>query len=140
MTRNDDRIRLLLDQTDISKLVVDVGRCVDTKNFESLSRIYAADAVLRTPDGTAKGVDAIIETARRNHEVFEQTQHLVAGTSIELRGDVAIVFANVVAIFVSVAAVPEENRMIGTRYEYDAARTTDGWRFTSMSITPVWTR
>lgn len=140
MTMNVDRIRDLLDYNDISKLVSDVGRCLDTKNFENLSNIYAADAILKTPDGITTGVDALTETARRNHEMYDLTQHLVAGISIELRGDDAAVAANIVAVFVPAAAVPQENRMIGCHYAFDATRTLDGWHFTSMSITPVWTR
>ena len=64
MTTNVDRIRDLLDHNDLSKLATDVGRCVDTKNFDKMSTIFTTDAVLTTPDGTSTGVEAIIGTAR----------------------------------------------------------------------------
>ncbi|WP_169585779.1 nuclear transport factor 2 family protein [Antrihabitans stalactiti] len=140
MATTTDPIKELLDKNDIANLVADIGRFIDSKQFDDLSHVYSVDARLKTPDGVTTGVDAIIQTAQRNHEMFERTQHLVAGVSIDLQVDEAVVDANIVAIFVPAAAVPQDNRIIGIHYAFDALRTADGWRFTRMSITPVWTR
>ncbi|MFI6165485.1 nuclear transport factor 2 family protein [Nocardia sp. NPDC051052] len=140
MTSDADRIQDLLDREELGNLVAEIADCVDRKDFDGLSRVFAADATLETPGGVSTGAAAIVDLARRNHENYAQTQHLVAGTTIALHGDRATVGANVVAVFVPNAGEPAVHRMIGCRYAFDAARTTHGWRFTSQLITPIWDR
>lgn len=139
MTPSADRIQELLDRADLTDLVVGIGRCIDTGDFDGLARIYTADARLELPGTMASGATAVIEAARRGHETFARTQHLIAGTAVELSGDRAGVVANVIAALVAEGAEAEV-RLLGSRYEFAAVRTTDGWRFAEHVITPVWAR
>ncbi len=132
------RNREMLDHHDIAKLVTGVARSLDAKTFDDLAHFYVADAILTTPGGDSAGIGAIIELARNNHEMFAHTQHLVSGIGIDLDGDRATGTANVVAVFVPKADEPSVNRMIGTRYIFDAERGAVGWRFTNLEITPLW--
>jgi SnoaL-like domain len=101
-------------------------------------------ATVRTPGGAAEGRDAVIAQARRNHQPDEPTQHVITDPIVELDGDRAKVRANLVVNFAAPAhrdeslPAPPRKYTLGETYHFDAVRTPEGWRLSSVETKPVW--
>ena len=120
------------DHQQLSALVSRLGRWLDDKTFDDGRALFTDDAEVHTPGGVSKGVGALIEQARRNHMV--PTQHFITNPLIDVDGDKAEVTANLLVVF----AHEEGPRMLGERYDLQAARTPDGWRLSRIQARPVW--
>lgn len=120
------------DHRALSELVGRLGRWLDDGSPGDGRGLFTDDAEVRTPGGTASGLDALVAQARRNHAV--PTQHFITDPLIEVDGDRATIHANHLVAF-----VPEGGlRLTGGRYELEAARTPNGWRLTRVQARPVW--
>lgn len=128
----------LADRIDLAELASRLTRCIDLKTFGAMAALYTTDAALVTPMGVVEGAEAISDFARRNHEAFERTQHLVSGTTVDFAGESALVTVDVVAVFVPTAAAPGTNMHIGSRYELATVRDGGAWRIARHTITPIW--
>ena len=130
----------LADRLTLTELVTRLTRSIDLKRFDTLAGLYGPDAVLHTPVGAIEGPEAIADFARRGHEQYEQTQHLVSGTTVDADDEEAAVVADVVAVFVPLASDPGTNIQLGSRYELALTRSGNGWSIARHTITPVWQR
>ncbi len=120
------------DRNELSLLVSRLGRWLDEKSPGDGRALFTEDAEVHTLGGVSKGVDALVEQARRNHQV--PTQHFVTDPLVEVDGDQATIEANLLVVFVK----DEGLRLLGERYELRAARTGDGWRLTRVQARPIW--
>lgn len=120
------------DRQHLSALVSRLGRWLDDKNFGDGRAVFTEDAEAHTLGGVSKGVDALSEQARRNHTV--PTQHFITNPLIEVDGDKAVISANLLVVFVHEGGP----RMLGERYDLQAARTPDGWRLSRIQAHPIW--
>jgi 3-phenylpropionate/cinnamic acid dioxygenase small subunit len=128
----------LVDRNEITDLVSRLGVWLDDKQFDDAPSILTEDASARTPGGSVEGLDLIVEQARRNHDVA-RTQHVITNVLIDLDGDRATVRANLIVTMVDRAEAPGYHFDIGERYDFEAARTPQGWRLTRVQSSPVWT-
>lgn len=124
------------DRLALTELVARLDRALDTTDIATLRRIYTADAVVRSPRGGAEGIDAIVEYLTTSGDPDERTQHLATDVVVDLDGDRAEVSANLVDVFFRPGAPP--HLAVGLRYDFDARRTPDGWRFAAATVTPLW--
>jgi hypothetical protein len=98
----------------------------------------------RTPGGEARGRDAVVAQARRNHGPDQPIQHVITNPVIELDGDRATVRANLVVHFAEPLAdgrpllAPAIQFTLGEIYRFHVVRTPDGWRFARIETSPVW--
>lgn len=120
------------DRQQLSTLVSRLGRWLDDKSFGDSRALFTEDAEAHTPGGVAKGVDNLIEQAGRNHTV--PTQHFITDPLIDVDGDKAAISANLLVVFAHEAGP----RLLGERYELQAARTADGWRLSRVQARPIW--
>ncbi|MFE3192547.1 nuclear transport factor 2 family protein [Nocardia sp. NPDC059240] len=132
-----DRVQQLLDRADLGDLVAGITGCLDRKDFGRLHRYYAPDAVLRMADVVCVSVEEIVAVARKNHEMFWQTQHLVAGVTVSIAGDQARVVANVVAVLMP-GPHGADIHLMGSRYELAATRIESRWVADEHVIVPLW--
>ena len=128
----------LIDRNEIADLVSRLGIWLDDKRFDDGRSIFTEDATATTPGGSVQGVDHMAEQARRNHAV-ERTQHVITNVLVDLDGDRATVRANLIVTMVDRAEAPGYHFDIGERYDFEAARTPQGWRLTRVQSSPVWT-
>ncbi|SNR39551.1 nuclear transport factor 2 family protein [Actinomadura mexicana] len=119
-------------RAELSALVSRLGRWLDDKSPGDGRAIFAEDAEAHTPGGVARGVDALVAQARRNHTV--PTQHFITDPLIDVDGDHAAIGANLLVVFAREDGV----RLLGERYELRAVRTADGWRITRVEARPIW--
>jgi hypothetical protein len=131
-------VRELVDRHELAELVHRLGTALDDGRFEELRTIFVPDATARTPGGTAEGLDAMIAQAARNHSPDEHIQHVISDVLIDLDGDRASLRAKLVVTFSDAAGSPGLHTWMGERYRFDAGRTAQGWRLTSVATSPVW--
>jgi 3-phenylpropionate/cinnamic acid dioxygenase small subunit len=129
----------LIDRQDITDLVSDLGRRLDERDFEGLRDLFTEDAAVTTPGGTATGYDALVEQARRRHSSDQGIQHVIANVLIDVDGDDARVRANLLVSFARTGPDDAQPFLLGEVYRFELRRTADGWRFTRLGSTPVWT-
>ncbi|NVI86373.1 nuclear transport factor 2 family protein [Actinomadura sp. BRA 177] len=120
------------DRQQLSTLVSRLGRWLDDKSPGDGRALFTEDAEAHTLGGVARGVDALVEQARRNHTV--PTQHFITDPLIDVNGDKAAISANLLVVF----AHESGPRMLGERYDLQASRTVDGWRLSRVQARPIW--
>jgi hypothetical protein len=145
MTRHDianDAVRQLIDRDEITRLIYRLGVCLDEGRFDEMAAILTEDATARTPGGEARGRDALIAQAGRNHTADQHIQHVVTNVLITLDDDRADVRANLIATFAAAAGAarlaPEPTFTLGEVYRFEAVRTAGGWRLSLIQTIPVW--
>ena len=132
-------LKELLDRHEIAGLVDRLGLWLDEKRFDEAPTILTEDATAETPGGTARGLEAVVEQARRSHGEEVGTQHAITNKVIDLEGDRASVGANLLATFFDPGQRSAPRRQLGERYAFEVVRTPDGWRISSVKTTPLWT-
>ncbi|MGP4022979.1 nuclear transport factor 2 family protein [Actinomadura sp. 3N407] len=120
------------DRQELTELVGRLGLWLDEKQFDEGRAVFTEDAEVHTPGGVAEGVDALAAQARRHHTV--PTQHFITNPLIDVDGDRATIGANLLVVF----AHEGGPRLLGERYELEAARTEAGWRISRVQARPIW--
>ena len=132
-----DELRTLVDRQELAELVDRLGLWLDEQRWDEAPAILTEDATAETPGGKASGRQAVVEQARRNH-AGKLTQHVITNRVIELDRDRATIGANLVVTFAPRAQVGEPFLQLGERYRLEAVRTSEGWRLSAVSTTPLW--
>ncbi|MEB3980109.1 nuclear transport factor 2 family protein [Mycobacterium sp. 663a-19] len=140
MTRN-----IIADRTEIVELLSRCFRGVDDRTADQVwvESVFADNARLEYPTGTAHGRKAILEAHRTIIDYFKATHHVTTDAIVDFDGDTAWLRANVTAMHVFSdrnrdAASLEAHFIVGGILDIHAARTDDGWRFTNLTLTVVW--
>ncbi|WP_169744382.1 nuclear transport factor 2 family protein [Spirillospora albida] len=120
------------DRHELTDLVTRLGLWLDEHRFDEARTVFTEDAEARTPGGTARGLDALVRQASRNHGV--PTQHFITNPLIEIDGEEATIRANLLVVF----AGEGERRVLGERYDLRARRTAAGWRLSRVGVRPIW--
>jgi hypothetical protein len=120
------------DRDELCVLVSRLGRWLDEKSPGNGSDLFTEGVEAHTQGGVAEGVDAVIEQARRNHNV--PTQHFITDPLVAVDGDRAVIGANLLVVF----AREGGPRILGERYDLEAARTRDGWRLSRIQARQIW--
>lgn len=141
-----DALAALGDQFELDRLVSRLGRWLDGgQDADGARELFAEGIEVSTLGGTARGVDAVVAQARRNHGAV--TQHLISDRLVDVDGDGATVTANLLVVFADGAPVavgpravelPTVGRALGERYRLEAIRTDGGWRLSRIEIEPLW--
>jgi hypothetical protein len=143
-----DQLQRLNDRQAVAELITRLGMMLDEKRFDQAPTILADDVTVRTPGGSARGPEAVVAQARRNHTV--RTQHVITDVLIQLEGDRAEASANLIVTFVPSSdrpdasliigdsEQPESRLMLGERYRFAAVRGESGWRLTRIEVGRLW--
>ena len=124
------------DRHALTDLAARLGRFLDQKRFGEVRTIFTEDASVATASGAVRGIDAIVEKARRIRPAGVFTQSFITNSLIDVDGDTATIVANLLAVFVG---QPEgRGRLVGERYHLTAARTPQGWRISRVEGAPLW--
>jgi len=129
----DTSLQQLIDRTAITDLVSRLGQWLDEGRSDTPRAILTEDVTVATPGGRAAGIDHVVAQARRNHD-YEHVQHVITNVLVDLHGDKATARANLVVTL----AGSDSHSMQGERYRFDATRTPEGWRLSSIAVAPLW--
>jgi hypothetical protein len=121
------------DRQAVVDLVDELGLWLDEKRFGEAGELLTEDVRVQTPGGVAEGIEQVAAQAARNHAV--PTQHVNTNIRVALDGDRATAGANLVVTFAG-----ERLRTLGERYAFEARRTPEGWRLSSIRVTPIWVK
>lgn len=136
LTPLNDLVRLQRDRQAIAELITRLGVMLDEKRLSEARSIVSDDVFVETASGPARGPDAVVEKARRNHTV--RTQHVFTDLQVELEAHRAHARANLILTFapdqpgshlvIGGSEQPGSHLTIGDAYRFQAVRTDDGWR------------
>lgn len=142
-----DELSKLIDRMEIVELADRFMVSLDERNFDDewVRRFHTSDFTMESPVGDVVGLDGLAESTRVAMERYERTQHLASNHIVDLDGDRAVVRWNALMVHVhltSTAAArgedPGVHFDVGGRFDAEAVRTADGWRFRRMDVLPVW--
>ncbi|MEU8631048.1 nuclear transport factor 2 family protein [Amycolatopsis sp. NPDC048633] len=126
------------DRIEIADLFARLAALLDEHRPEDAGTVYLDDAVVRSPQRELHGLDEMIEHLKRSRLEDEHTQHLHGDVLVQVDGDHATATANQLVYVYRTGEAP--HRTSGLRTAVTAVRGPAGWRFSSMHITPAWTR
>jgi ketosteroid isomerase-like protein len=137
LTSTEAQIAWLTDRAQIHDLLLSYARCADTKDWKGYADLFADDGRIVWPHG---GIPkhAIAASIERILEPYEMTHHLFSNIGIEIDGDTARTNHYLHATHVASANAPGQHADIGGWYDNEFRRTPEGWRFTSLDLTFVW--
>ncbi|MEU9828473.1 nuclear transport factor 2 family protein [Micromonospora chersina] len=128
----------MTDRSEIAELVARLAWVLDERRSDDLRSVYAPDAETRSPRGTLRGIDEIVDVVRRTSPEEVLTQHFNTDVVVDLDGDRAEVAAHQLVHFFHEGEPP--HRSAGLRTRYTAVRTPAGWRLAQAQISPLWQR
>jgi 3-phenylpropionate/cinnamic acid dioxygenase small subunit len=128
------QLQQLTDRADLVDLTARLAQWLDGQRFDEAPRLFTPDIAVRTPGGSAEGLEAVVAQARRNHE-GARTHHSITNVLPAVDGDRATIDANVLLAFVHSDGALES---IGGRYRLHATRTGAGWRLYRLEVDQVW--
>lgn len=133
MAGTEARIRDLTDRAELAELVARHSLWVD-EGCTGTDRLFTEDVVVTSVRGEARGIEALTALARKGHDAYARTLHTKSNIVIDLDGDTATVRAHDLAAYV----IDDKTEAIATAiHRYRARRSTDGWRFDRLDVTPV---
>ena len=132
----EGQVRWLVDRAQISDLLFDFARRVDTKDQAGYAANFAVDAVLELPFGEFTGRDTI--AAMPGPQLPELTHHISANHMIEIDGDNARTRSYLQATHIADGAAPTKNWKAGGWYDCELQRCADGWEFTRVKLSVIW--
>ncbi|MDA1362867.1 nuclear transport factor 2 family protein [Glycomyces luteolus] len=135
MRSTETLIRELADRAEITELLARQSLWLDERAADRTAEIFTADAVARTPGGEIRGAEAVAEHAIARHIEYDRTVHAIHSPIIGLDGDEAVVDCGVKAVFIVDGG--KAVQLVEARYRFEARRTADGWRFSSLTVVPI---
>ena len=135
-----DPITHLLIERDITRLILDLGRCLDTGNFEKHGKNFIDSGVLKLPFKTVIGTDEITQHSSTNLGKFDAVYHTITDIiiNIDSQGNTAVARANVHALHLFNKSEPSYFAEIGGYYNFELIRLESCWKFSSVELVKVW--
>lgn len=138
-TEPDGALQRLLDEAEISQLMLAFARGLDEQDWNRYATTFAPDGVFEIMGQRRVGREQIAAGPARDLTRFARTQHFSSNHRIEVRGDSATASHDLLAVHVPDASRPAEHADIGGRYQCECRRTGDGWRFSEVRLEIFWT-
>jgi uncharacterized protein (TIGR02246 family) len=135
MNRTETLLQDLADRAEITELLARQSLWLDERAADRTAAVFTPDATALTPGGEIRGADAVAEHAFARHSAYDRTIHAVHSPIIDLDGDEAVVNCGVKAVFIVDGG--KAVQLVEARYRFEARRTADSWRFSSLTVTPI---
>lgn len=140
----DDRTQYLLDRAEISDVICNYARGVDSHDWTLFRSCFAdeieADFSSLGDMGHFRGsADKWVKLARGLMEALDATQHLMGNIQVEVNGDEAVGRSYLQAQHVHAEDLGGNQYIIAGHYRWDMVRTPQGWRVRRYSLTKQWT-
>ncbi|MFE9250227.1 nuclear transport factor 2 family protein [Streptomyces sp. NPDC007088] len=138
------------DHAEIGALVDRYFRALDAREFAAgwARDFFTDEARMEMPVGVDQGAEAVRATERALRR-FDRTQHLASGVITDTAEGAGRATASWNALMTHVhreATLRERGEradplfLVGGRFEAELHRTPDGWRFTRLTVRPIWTK
>lgn len=133
------QLQAIVDRLAISDLLIDFARCLDERDWDGYVANFADDGVLELPFGTFTGRAEIAATATHGLDAFDATHHISANHAIRIDGDTARSRSYLLVAHVPDSGDPGRHGDAGGWYDCTYRREADGWRFTCVALSVIWT-
>ncbi|MBB4914860.1 nuclear transport factor 2 family protein [Streptosporangium saharense] len=130
---------LVADRIEIADLFTRLARLLDEGSWEDAGTVYTDDVAVHSPrGGELRGLDEVVGFMRRGEVEGQRSQHTTTDLLVNVDGDQATASANSLVYYYRDGQAPHFTG--GLRMTSTVVRTSAGWRFREVRITPAWTR
>jgi uncharacterized protein (TIGR02246 family) len=134
----DPRLQGLLDREEIGELLIGFGAALDSKDWRAYAETFVEEGEFTILGQTRRGREEIAAGPARDLEPYGALQHFSTNHRIQVSGDEATASHYLLGVHVPDAADPSQHADIGGRYDCRCTRTAEGWRFTEVELTVLW--
>ena len=134
----ESAVRRLADVDDVRRLILRTWASIDRHDWDGYAAGFLEDGVFEILGQRRHGREEIVAGPARDLARYAHLQHLVMNEVIEIDGDEARGQWYAIAIHVPTAADISAHADVGLYYTFAAARGSDGWQFSEVTVRPVW--
>ena len=138
----EEQVQWLVDRMAISDLLYSFASALDSRDYRAYTENYADGGYIELPDPLKPGESFVLRKERMLEQIpksigrYSATQHLSANHQITIEGGIARSRSYLQAVHVTGA--PSDHWTAGGWYDCEYVRSSDGWKFTRVKLTPVW--
>ena len=126
------------DKQHIRELQNRYSYAIDSGQYDKLDGMFTPDATYNFVTGSTDNLEALKNTIRDALQPLSSSQHINGNQWAEIEGDRAAAGCYFTVHMYKKGLADGEHFEMGGRYEDELIRTPDGWRFTSRTITILW--
>ena len=126
------------DKQHIRELQNRYSYAIDSGQYDKLDVMFTPDATYNFVTGATDNLEALKNTIRDALQPLSSSQHINGNQWAEIEGDRARAGCYFTVHMVKEGLADGEHFEMGGRYDDELLRTPDGWRFTSRTITILW--
>ena len=126
------------DKQHIRELQNRYSYAIDSGQYDKLDGMFTPDATYNFVTGSTDNLEALKNTIRDALQPLSSSQHINGNQWAEIAGDRATAGCYFTVHMFKEGVADGEHFEMGGRYDDELLRTPDGWRFTSRTITILW--
>ena len=126
------------DKQHIRELQNRYSYAIDSGQYDKLDDMFTPDATYHFVTGSTDNIEALKNTIREALQPLTSSQHINGNQWAEITGDHATAGCYFTVHMFKEGVADGEHFEMGGRYDDELLRTPDGWRFTSRTITILW--
>ena len=126
------------DKQHIRELQNRYSYAIDSGQYDNLDAMFTHDATYNFVTGSTDNIEALKKTIQEALQPLTTSQHINGNQWAEIEGDRATAGCYFTVHMYKEGLADGEHFEMGGRYEDELIRTSDGWRFTSRTITILW--
>jgi len=126
------------DKQHIRELQNRYSYAIDSGQYDKLDGMFTSDATYNFVTGATDNLEALKNTIRDALQPLSSSQHINGNQWAEIEGDRATAGCYFTVHMFKEGVVDGEHFEMGGRYDDELLRTPDGWRFTSRTISILW--
>ena len=126
------------DKQHIRELQNRYSYAIDSGHYDKLDGMFTPDATYNFVTGSTDNIEALKKTIQDALQPLTTSQHINGNQWAEIEGDRARAGCYFTVHMFKEGLADGEHFEMGGRYDDELLRTPDGWRFTSRTITILW--
>jgi hypothetical protein len=126
------------DKQHIRELQNRYSYAIDSGQYDKLDGMFTPDATYNFVTGSTDNLEALKNTIRDALQPLSSSQHTNGNQWAEIAGDRATAGCYFTVHMFKEGVADGEHFEMGGRYDDELLRTPNGWRFTSRTITILW--
>ena len=134
----DARTEESIDKQYIRELQNRYSYAIDSAQYSNLDAMFTPDATYHFVTGFTDNIEALKKTIQDALQPLTSSQHINGNQWAEIEGDRATAGCYFTVHMFKEGVADGEHFEMGGRYDDELLRTPNGWRFTSRTITILW--
>ena len=134
----DARTEESIDKQYIRELQNRYSYAIDSAQYSNLDAMFTPDATYHFVTGFTDNIEALKKTIQDALQPLTSSQHINGNQWAEIEGDRATAGCYFTVHMFKEGVADGEHFEMGGRYDDELLRTPDGWRFTSRTISILW--